>query len=105
MDSPIKSSIEMHGAKKTLHDILYNNDEESENDQKNLSDLLDKALHKITKQEDIILRMSFGINLPRKFTSEEIVEELKLKYSPKYLGALKSKALKKMAKILKAQEI
>jgi RNA polymerase primary sigma factor len=64
---------------KTLQDMLGEEpNQEGESELRELGAALDSALQNVPSREERVIRMYFGLNLPRQFTLEEIGKELNL---------------------------
>ncbi|MBN1984507.1 MAG: RNA polymerase sigma factor RpoD/SigA [Chitinivibrionales bacterium] len=97
LDSPIVNENNNDDSIKTLQDVLGekpNQDEESE--RRELGRILESIMQNITKREEKILRMYYGLNFSRQFTLEEIGNELSL--TRERVRLIRDRSLRKLYK-------
>ncbi len=94
LDSPISDENNDDGVH-TLLDVLGDAaKQEDEIERKELKALLNSVLAAMSRREEIVLRMYYGIDFDKEFTLEEIGDKLKL--TRERVRQIKNKALRKL---------
>ncbi len=102
LDTPIKDDGESDGMDTLLDLIGREGEQENDADRRELGSAIDKVLNQMSKREEIILRMYYGINYAREFTLDEIGKELGL--TRERVRQIKTKALRKLMRSQRLKE-
>lgn len=102
LDTPISNNGESDSMDTLLDLIGREGEQEHEADRRELGSAIDKVLNQMTKREETILRMYYGINYAREFTLDEIGKELSL--TRERVRQIKTKALRRLMRSQRLKE-